>query len=56
MKCHICDKEDSLITYNKFTKEFSPCNECQSIIQETIEGYEQPDLFDENDDLVWMGE
>lgn len=43
MHCHICDKEDDLITLDKTTMTFSPCPTCQAAIQECLEGYEEMD-------------
>jgi hypothetical protein len=48
MRCHICNKEDDLITFDKKTGEFSPCGECEAVIQDCIDGYEieDPELDD----------
>ena len=47
MKCFICDRSDDLITYDKVRQEYGPCTVCQAIIQETIEGYGDPEFEDE---------
>lgn len=41
MHCGICDREDDLISYDKEHKEFTPCTDCQAIIEETVNGYEE---------------
>lgn len=34
--CHICDKEDDSIPYDKLTGEFGPCGECQYAIDDCL--------------------
>jgi hypothetical protein len=43
MHCHICDREDDLISFDKVTKTFSPCTVCQIAIDECLEGFEEPE-------------
>lgn len=45
MHCHICDKEDGLISYDKTEGKFSPCGECQESIQECLDGYDHADAI-----------
>lgn len=49
IKCDICDREDSLISYDIQTKKFSPCTVCQEAINECLDGYGAEDTEDD-----WM--
>ena len=43
MRCAICDKDDDMIVFDKVREEFTPCPECQAIIEETLRELEDPD-------------
>lgn len=43
MHCYICDKDDSLISFDKEHGEYSPCSTCQAIIEETLQEFEEVD-------------
>lgn len=43
IKCHICDKDDDLITYDKKRGEFTACGVCEAVIQECVDSYEAPE-------------
>lgn len=40
MRCYICDRNDTLIHYDRVRHEYGPCTVCQAIIQETLEEFE----------------
>ncbi len=40
MHCPICDREDSLINFNRATGDFGDCTTCQAIIAETLADFE----------------
>ena len=44
MKCAICNKEDEIVTHA-----VTDCSECQSIIRDTVAGYEN---LDDKEELV----
>lgn len=41
MKCPICDREDSTISFNKNTGKFGDCTVCQAIIDETLADFDE---------------
>lgn len=43
MRCVICDKDDDLITFDKVAGKFCPCGECQTAIEECLDGYDHAD-------------
>lgn len=43
MHCYICDREDDLITFNYDRGEYGPCTTCQTIIEETLAEFEEPE-------------
>ena len=47
MHCHICDREDDLISYDKLSQEFSCCTTCQAVIDDCIAGYEPLSSYDD---------
>lgn len=47
MHCAICDKEDDKISYDKLTGEFSPCGECQAVIDECLAEFDFEDEDEE---------
>lgn len=49
MRCHICNADTDL-AYNQKEGTFDPCGECQTIIYETLIGYD--DVEDDEDDMV----
>lgn len=47
MHCPICDRDDSLISFNKVTGKFSDCTTCQAIIAECLDEFEDEEEPDE---------
>lgn len=46
MRCEICDKEDSLISFDKKAGRFCPCNTCQVVIDECLATYGDDSEFE----------
>lgn len=41
MRCYICDRDDSLIYYDKVEQAYSPCTTCQAAIDESLLDFEE---------------
>ncbi len=43
MRCYICNKAIETPNYNSDHEDYEPCDECQAVIRDTLEGYlDQP--------------
>jgi hypothetical protein len=49
IRCFICDTEDAQIHFDKDKGMFTPCTQCQSIISECLEEFDNEDDVDDED-------
>lgn len=47
MRCHICNSDTDTVVFDKASKEFTPCSECQTAIFECVSTYDSTE-FDED--------
>jgi cytidine deaminase len=43
MHCDICDRDHESVTFDASKREFTPCNVCQEVIDETLAEFEDQD-------------
>lgn len=54
MRCHICNSDSNTISFDRTTKSFSPCSDCQAAIFDCVISYptvENDDILDEAFDV-----
>lgn len=49
VRCHICNKTLTEPTFNRDHGDIDPCHECSEIIQDTLAGYKDKAVIDEDD-------
>ena len=49
MRCYICDKALNEPSYNSDHQDYDPCDECNTIINELVDGYKDQTTADEDD-------
>jgi len=48
MRCKLCDAEDNTISWDPVKKDFTDCQECQSVIQEALDDFAEEEDEDES--------